>query len=79
MLSFASLKHFRDKEPEKVESGNEAGVRKAIETIYRREGRRVFASLVRILGEFELAEELEYSHANPAEPSPLVMRRYLRD
>jgi RNA polymerase sigma-70 factor (ECF subfamily) len=58
MLSFASLKHFRCKEPEQVESGNEAGVRKAIETIYRREGRRVFASLVRILGEFEFAEEV---------------------
>jgi predicted N-acetyltransferase YhbS len=28
--------------------------------------------------EFELAEELEYSHANPAEPPPLVMRRLLR-
>ena len=28
--------------------------------------------------EFELAEELEYSHANPLEPSPLVMRRSLR-
>lgn len=28
--------------------------------------------------EFELAEELEYSHANPLEPSPLVMRRMLR-
>ncbi|WP_256081737.1 GNAT family N-acetyltransferase [Massilia sp. YIM B04103] len=28
--------------------------------------------------EFELAEELEYSHANPLEPSPLVMRRTLR-
>lgn len=41
-----------------MESGNEAGVRKAIETIYRREGRRVFASLVRILGEFEFAEEV---------------------
>lgn len=26
---------------------------------------------------FELAEELEYSHANPAEPPPLVMRRML--
>jgi hypothetical protein len=25
--------------------------------------------------EFELAEELEYSHANPLEPAPLVMRR----
>lgn len=28
--------------------------------------------------EFELAEELEYSHANPVEPPPLVMRRLLR-
>lgn len=28
--------------------------------------------------EFELAEELEYSHANPLEPAPLVMRRSLR-
>ncbi|NVM74592.1 ribosomal protein S18 acetylase RimI-like enzyme [Duganella sp. SG902] len=27
---------------------------------------------------FELAEELEYSHANPMEPAPLVMRRSLR-
>ncbi|GJI94892.1 hypothetical protein RugamoR57_16100 [Duganella caerulea] len=27
--------------------------------------------------EFELAEELEYTHANPLEPPPLVMRRYL--
>ena len=29
--------------------------------------------------EFELAEELEFSHANPAEPAPRVMRRYLQD
>jgi ribosomal protein S18 acetylase RimI-like enzyme len=28
--------------------------------------------------EFQLAEELEYSHANPLEPPPLVMRRRLR-
>ncbi|NGZ85676.1 GNAT family N-acetyltransferase [Duganella aceris] len=28
--------------------------------------------------EFELAEELEYSDANPMEPPPLVMRRSLR-
>jgi ribosomal protein S18 acetylase RimI-like enzyme len=28
--------------------------------------------------EFELAEELEYSHANPMEPPPMVMRRTLR-
>ena len=27
---------------------------------------------------FELAPELEYSHANPAEPPPTVMRRVLR-
>ncbi|MDF3036589.1 MAG: family N-acetyltransferase [Paucimonas sp.] len=28
--------------------------------------------------EFELAPELEYSHANPADAPPFVMRRYLR-
>lgn len=28
--------------------------------------------------EFELAEELEYSHANPLEPAPFVMRRQLK-
>jgi len=28
--------------------------------------------------EFELAEELEYTHANPLEPPPLVMRRSLK-
>ncbi|XLZ70797.1 GNAT family N-acetyltransferase [Massilia sp. SR12] len=28
--------------------------------------------------EFTLAEELEYSHANPLEPAPLVMRRMLK-
>lgn len=28
--------------------------------------------------EFELAEELEYTHANPLEPAPLVMRRSLK-
>jgi GNAT superfamily N-acetyltransferase len=28
--------------------------------------------------EFELAEELDYSHANPNEPAPAVMRRFLR-
>ncbi|WP_300758103.1 GNAT family N-acetyltransferase [Janthinobacterium sp.] len=27
---------------------------------------------------FELAEELEYTHANPAEPLPMMMRRSLR-
>jgi ribosomal protein S18 acetylase RimI-like enzyme len=28
---------------------------------------------------FELAPELDYSHANPLEPRPVVMRRHLRD
>lgn len=28
--------------------------------------------------EFELAEELEYTHANPLEPVPFVMRRLLK-
>jgi GNAT superfamily N-acetyltransferase len=28
--------------------------------------------------EFELAEELEYLHANPSEPAPATMRRVLR-
>ncbi|WP_395005114.1 GNAT family N-acetyltransferase [Undibacterium sp.] len=28
--------------------------------------------------EFELAPELEYAHANPGEPMPHVMRRFLR-
>lgn len=28
---------------------------------------------------FELAVELEYTHANPLEPAPLVMRRLLRN
>lgn len=27
---------------------------------------------------FEAAPELEYSHANPLEPAPIVMRKYLR-
>jgi GNAT superfamily N-acetyltransferase len=29
--------------------------------------------------EFELAEALEYTHANPLEPAPFVMRRLLRN
>ncbi|MBI3286390.1 MAG: GNAT family N-acetyltransferase [Burkholderiales bacterium] len=29
--------------------------------------------------EFELAPELDYSHANPAEPAPQVMRRFLKN
>jgi ribosomal protein S18 acetylase RimI-like enzyme len=27
---------------------------------------------------FEVAPELEYTHANPSEPAPIVMRRTLR-
>ncbi len=41
-----------------MESGNVASVRQSIEKIYRSDGRRVFASLVRILGDFEFAEEV---------------------
>ena len=32
----------------------------ALEAVYRRDGRRVFATLVRLLGSFELAEEAEH-------------------
>ncbi|HYX34612.1 MAG TPA: RNA polymerase sigma factor [Oligoflexus sp.] len=35
-----------------------ASIRKSIEKIYRSDGRRVFASLVRILGDFDFAEEV---------------------
>ncbi|MDQ3232015.1 MAG: RNA polymerase sigma factor [Pseudobdellovibrionaceae bacterium] len=35
-----------------------ANIRKSIEKIYRSDGRRVFASLVRILGDFDFAEEV---------------------
>ena len=34
-----------------------AGARAAVEAVYRTEGRRVFATLVRLLGDFDLAEE----------------------
>ena len=33
------------------------GVRLAIDEVYRAESRRVFATLVRLLGDFDLAEE----------------------
>lgn len=58
MLALVSSKHFRNRELDEVESGNVASVRKSIEKIYRSDGRRVFASLVRILGDFEFAEEV---------------------
>src|SRR5687768_8538200 len=32
-------------------------VRQAIDALYRAEGRRIFATLVRLLGDFDLAEE----------------------
>lgn len=35
----------------------EKSVREAIDSVYRAEGRRVFATLVRLLGDFELAED----------------------
>ncbi len=41
-----------------MEPGNVANIRKSIEKIYRSDGRRVFASLVRILGDFDFAEEV---------------------
>jgi len=37
------------------ESGESA--REAVESIYRAESRRVFATLIRLLGDFDLAEE----------------------
>src|SRR5688572_31498204 len=40
-------------------TSNEAGdaARRAVETVYRTESRRVFATLVRLLGDFDVAEE----------------------
>src|SRR4051794_39791265 len=32
-------------------------VRETVEAVYRREARRVFATLIRLLGDFDLAEE----------------------
>jgi RNA polymerase sigma-70 factor (ECF subfamily) len=34
-----------------------AGIRARVEEVYRAESRRVFATLVRLLGDFDLAEE----------------------
>lgn len=41
-----------------MEPGTPASIQKAIEKIYRSDGRRIFASLVRILGDFNFAEEV---------------------
>ena len=38
-------------------SGAGAQVRRALDDIYRSESRRVFATLVRLLGDFDVAEE----------------------
>ena len=38
-------------------AGGEAASQRAIETIYRSESRRVLATLIRLLGDFDLAEE----------------------
>jgi len=35
----------------------EQAVRRTVEDLYRAESRRVFATLVRLLGDFDLAEE----------------------
>ena len=38
-------------------SGGEAASQRTIEAIYRNESRRVLATLIRLLGDFDLAEE----------------------
>ena len=35
----------------------DAGARERVEAVYRAESRRVFATLIRVLGDFDLAEE----------------------
>jgi len=40
-----------------TEENQPDGVRRAIDEVYRAESRRVFATLIRLLGDFELAEE----------------------
>lgn len=41
-----------------METSSNQSVRKAIDEIYRRDGRRVFASLVRLFANFDIAEEV---------------------
>ena len=38
-------------------TADNANIRSAIDEIYRRQSRRVFATLMRLLGAFDLAEE----------------------
>ena len=37
--------------------GGQAAVRETVDALYRHESRRIFATLVRLLGDFDLAEE----------------------
>ena len=48
---------FPDSSPEAAQRALAAAVRAKLEEIYRNESRRVFATLVRLLGDFDLAEE----------------------
>src|SRR6185312_12384528 len=40
-----------------VEAASDLAARRALEAVYRAESRRVFATLIRVLGDFDLAEE----------------------
>jgi RNA polymerase sigma-70 factor (ECF subfamily) len=40
-----------------VDEGARDAVRQAVDTVYRTESRRVLATLIRLLGDFERAEE----------------------
>ncbi len=46
-----------DRESPSMVEDADAGVREAVETVYRTDSRRVLATLIRLLGDFELAEE----------------------
>ena len=43
--------------PPPVAAASDAAVRAALDAVYRQESRRIFATLVRLLGDFDLAEE----------------------
>jgi len=43
--------------PPPVAAASDAAVRAALDAVYRQEARRIFATLVRLLGDFDLAEE----------------------
>src|SRR5262245_22600100 len=44
-------------ETTRAPTSDEAAVRETVETVYRSESRRVLATLIRLLGDFDLAEE----------------------